>query len=54
MTGNDFGNYTTATKSGMKFEDLDADGVHGRPASPVSPGWTIYVDYNDNGVARRR
>ncbi len=22
---------------------------HGRPASPVSPGWTIYVDYNDNG-----
>ena len=26
-TGNDFGNWRIATKSGMKFEDLDADGV---------------------------
>ncbi len=25
LTGNDFGNWTTATKSGVKFEDLDAD-----------------------------
>jgi len=24
---NDFGNWTTASKTGMKFEDLDADGV---------------------------
>ena len=29
MTGNDFGNWTTATKSGVKFEDLDADGSRG-------------------------
>ncbi|MDW7658532.1 MAG: SdrD B-like domain-containing protein, partial [Bacillota bacterium] len=27
LTDNNFGNWTTATKSGMKFEDLDADGV---------------------------
>jgi SdrD B-like domain len=26
-TGNDFGNFRNATKSGTKFEDLDADGV---------------------------
>ena len=34
-TGNDFGNWTTATKSGMKFEDLDADGATRKPASPA-------------------
>jgi hypothetical protein len=52
---NDFGNWTTTTKSGKKWEDLDADGVIGE--TDVLPGvdemglgdWTIYVDYNGNG-----
>ncbi len=39
----------TATKSGMKFHDLDADGVKDE-GEPGLAGWTIYVDYNDNGV----
>jgi hypothetical protein len=50
LTGNDFGNWTPATKSGTKFEDLDADGLAREPGEPGLAGWTIYVDYNDNGV----
>jgi hypothetical protein len=46
---NDFGNWRLATKSGMKFEDLDADGIKD-VGEPGLSGWTIYVDYNDNGV----
>jgi hypothetical protein len=38
-----------ATKSGMKFNDLDADGVKDA-GEPGLGGWTIYVDYNDNSV----
>ena len=49
ITGNDFGNWTPATKSGMKFHDLDADGVKDA-TEPGLPGWTIYVDYNGDGV----
>ncbi len=41
--------YDLATKSGMKFNDLDADGVKDA-GEPGLPGWTIYVDYNDNSV----
>ncbi len=48
LTGNDFGNWTTATKSGVKFEDLDADGAAREDGEPGLSGWTIYVDYNDN------
>ena len=36
-------------KSGMKFEDLDADGVKDA-GEPGLGGWTIYIDYNDDGV----
>ena len=50
LTGNDFGNWTTATKSGTKFEDLDADGAARETGEPGLAGWTIYVDYNDNGT----
>ncbi len=49
LTGNDFGNWYPATKSGMKFEDLDADGVKDAGELGLS-GWTIFVDYDDNGV----
>ena len=40
-----------ATKSGIKYEDLDADGVldAGDLAAPLA-GWTIYVDYDDDGT----
>ena len=38
-----------ATKSGMKFNDLDADGVKDA-GEPGLGGWTIYVDYNNNSV----
>jgi hypothetical protein len=47
--GNDFGNWQPATKSGMKFNDLDADGVKD-VGEPGLPGWTIYVDYDNDGV----
>jgi uncharacterized repeat protein (TIGR01451 family) len=45
--GNDFGNWYPATKKGMKFEDLDADGVKDAGESGLE-GWTIYADLNDN------
>jgi hypothetical protein len=46
-TGNDFGNWSTTTKAGTKYEDLNADGdISG---DPVLADWTIFVDYNDNG-----
>ena len=50
LTGNDFGNWSTATKSGTKFEDLDADGAAREAGEPGLPGWTIYVDYDNDGV----
>lgn len=46
----DFGNWRPATKTGVKFEDLDADGAAREGGEPGLPGWTIYVDYNDNGT----
>ncbi|MFC1971395.1 hypothetical protein ACFLV0_05685 [Chloroflexota bacterium] len=36
--------------SGTKFEDLDADGVIQEDGEPGLEGWTIFVDYNDDGV----
>ena len=47
-TGNDFGNYRQAEKSGVKFEDVDADGTRD-PQEPGLAGWTIFVDYDGNG-----
>ena len=50
-TGNDFGNYRQATKTGVKFHDLNANGVK-EAAEPGLTGWTInaYLDANGNGV----
>ncbi|NIM52049.1 MAG: hypothetical protein GTN62_01220 [Gemmatimonadales bacterium] len=45
-TDNDFGNWTTATKSGKKFHDLNGNGQN--DSEPGLEGWTIFVDYNDN------
>src|ERR1044072_4934882 len=53
--GNDFGNYRNATKTGIKFEDMTANGVfdqQGFPNDPGLQGWTIqaFVDANGNRV----
>lgn len=45
----EFGNWTTASKAGMKFHDLNANGVRD-DGEPGLSGWTIYVDYNGNGI----
>ena len=49
--GNDFGNYQVATKTGVKFEDQDADGVKDA-GEPGLTGWTInaYLDANGDGI----
>jgi hypothetical protein len=48
-TGRNFGNYRPATISGLKFHDLDGNGVQGA-GEPGQQGWTIYIDSNNNGV----
>ena len=50
-SGNDFGNWQKATKTGMKFHDLNANGVKDA-GEPGLPGWTItaYADANANGI----
>ncbi|NUQ63569.1 MAG: VCBS repeat-containing protein [Pirellulales bacterium] len=35
---------------GSKWNDLDADGLWDQPEEPGLPGWTIYLDENNNGV----
>ena len=47
-SGNDFGNYQQATKSGTKFHDLDADGTRDAGENGIV-GWTIYAYEDDNG-----
>ncbi len=47
-TGNDFGNWMPASIEGTKSNDLEANGVFDDGDYGMS-GWTIYVDYNDNG-----
>ena len=39
-----------ATKSGVKFHDLDADGAAREAGEPGLAGWTIYVDYDNDSV----
>jgi Ca2+-binding RTX toxin-like protein len=48
-TGIDFGNFRLASVHGVKWEDRDGDGVRDDD-EPGLEGWTIYVDYNDNGM----
>src|SRR5205814_3298839 len=50
-TGNNFGNYQNATKTGVKFEDVGVN--HVKDANdPGLNGWVInaYTDANKNGV----
>jgi hypothetical protein len=46
-SGNDFGNYQQATKTGVKFDDLNANGVKDTN-DPGLSGWTILA-FADNG-----
>src|SRR5262249_33921064 len=49
VTGFDFGNFRPVALSGLKFHDLNGDGVR-QANEPGLPGWTVFVDLNDNGV----
>src|SRR5262249_29645898 len=48
---NDFGNFQQGTKSGVKFNDLNGNGIKDA-GEPGIPGWEIraYTDTNGNGV----
>jgi hypothetical protein len=46
----DFGNWYPGEKSGLKFEDLDADGAAQEAGEPGLAGWTIYVDYDNDSI----
>ncbi|MCA1833707.1 MAG: hypothetical protein LC750_13455, partial [Actinobacteria bacterium] len=50
-SGNDFGNYQNATKTGVKFNDLDADGTKDA-GEPGLNGWSIeaYRDVDASGT----
>ena len=50
-TGNDFGNFRSGTKSGIKYEDDNSDGNQDAGEDPLS-GWVIraYVDDNGDGT----
>lgn len=50
----DFGNFRPMDLSGIKFEDMDGDGVY-EPADgdrPI-PGWTIFLDINNDDAEKR-
>jgi hypothetical protein len=51
VSGNDFGNYRAATKTGMKYEDLNGDGIKDA-GEPGLQGWqiTAFQDLNGNGT----
>src|SRR5262249_46153658 len=49
---NNFGNFQQGTKSGVKFNDMNANGARDLPEDVGIPGWDIraYTDTNGNGV----
>jgi hypothetical protein len=47
-SGNDFGNFQQATKTGVKFNDLNADGVRDMGENGL-PDWVIFAYHDDNG-----
>src|SRR5438094_597516 len=48
VSGRDFGNFELGTISGVKFEDLDGDGIRDT-GEPGLAGWTIQLDLNNDG-----
>ncbi|MEG4283238.1 DUF4347 domain-containing protein [Microcoleus sp. A006_D1] len=49
IVGQDFGNFQVGKISGIKFNDLNRSGTQDAGESPL-PGWTIYLDANNNGT----
>ncbi|MHB1035657.1 MAG: SdrD B-like domain-containing protein [Pirellulales bacterium] len=49
VTGADFGNVQESTASGVKFNDLDGDGIHDT-VEPGLDGWVVWADLDDDGV----
>ena len=51
-SGNDFGNYQNATKTGRKYNDLNADGDDEGGSDPGLSGWTIaaFADNDSSGT----
>jgi len=45
----DFGNVEYSTASGVKFNDLDGDGVHDT-VEPGLDGWVVWADLDDDGL----
>ena len=54
-SGNDFGNFQQATKTGRKYNDLNADGDDEAGGDPSLAGWTItaFVDANSDGILQQ-
>ncbi|MEG3921390.1 DUF4347 domain-containing protein [Microcoleus sp. T3_A4] len=50
ITAQDFGNFQLGKISGIKFNDLNKNGIQDGPEEPPLGGWTIYLDANNNGV----
>jgi len=50
ITAQDFGNFQLGKIGGLKFNDLNKNGIQDAPAEPPLGGWTIYLDANNNGV----
>ncbi|MCA9145054.1 MAG: DUF5050 domain-containing protein [Planctomycetales bacterium] len=44
----DFGNFQFSTISGVKFDDVNANGVQDSGEQGLE-GWTLFIDANDNG-----
>lgn len=53
-TGNDFGNWTTGTREGQKFQDLDGDGDPKEGSDPFLNDWVImaYVDDGNGSLSQ--
>ncbi|TMK63667.1 MAG: hypothetical protein E6G53_10295 [Actinobacteria bacterium] len=47
--GRNFGSVPESSVSGVKFEDLNANGVRDA-GEPALAGWTVYVDYDNDGA----
>jgi hypothetical protein len=50
ITAQDFGNFQLGKIRGIKFNDLNRNGIQDAPAEQPLGGWTIYVDANNNGT----
>ena len=49
----DFGNFRLGLIAGIKFEDRNADGLWQDPGEARLPGWTIYLDVDEDGQLDR-